>query len=143
MSWPASSARSTWGSTVSSKPMMPGKRSPSARIRASRLSRSSALTDFCSWPDWRSSPRVLGAGGALVIQSRYVLAAGGGNGAGVPADADTPAWQPILSADVEGDTFEAYEGVGRCGVSDDVDVAGGVGEDLVDVHVTRAIGAAR
>src|SRR3954466_786173 len=61
---------------------MPGNRSSFARMRASRLSRSSALTDFCSCPDARRSPRVLGEGGALVIGLRYVRRQPPGQGVG-------------------------------------------------------------
>src|SRR4051812_31333818 len=74
MSWPASSARSTSGSTVSSKPRMPGNASCPALSRASRLSRISALTGLCSWPEARRSPSVRGAGAvfAYVTTPRYV-----------------------------------------------------------------------
>ena len=43
-SWPAIRARSSWGSTVDSKPTMPGHGSRPARRAASRLSRISSLT---------------------------------------------------------------------------------------------------
>ncbi len=76
MSWPASSARSTCGRTVSSKPTMPGKRSPPSLSRCKRLSRSSALTVLCTWPDARNSPIVAGVGEAglevALIGPRYV-----------------------------------------------------------------------
>ena len=49
--------------TVSSKPRMPGKAVSPAASRASRLSRTSALTGLRTWPLARSSPRVVGAGG--------------------------------------------------------------------------------
>src|SRR5690242_11297605 len=58
MSWPASSARSTCGMTVSSKPWRPGQGSSPARSLASRLSRISVRSGLSSWPERRSSPRV-------------------------------------------------------------------------------------
>ena len=65
MSWPASSARSSSGTTVSSNPTIPGNGSTPARSRIRRLSRTSSLTDRCTCPAARSAPRVRGrsAGG--------------------------------------------------------------------------------
>src|SRR3954453_680427 len=56
------SARSTSGTTVSSKPTMPGRVGSPAARRARRLARSSALTGRWVAPLSRSSPRVVGAG---------------------------------------------------------------------------------
>ena len=58
MSWPASSARSTSGTTVSSKPTMPGSDGSPAARRAIRFCRISVLTLRWTCPDARSSPRV-------------------------------------------------------------------------------------
>ena len=61
-SCPASSAVSSSGSTVSSKPTIPGNASSPARSRASRFSRISLLTLRWTWPEARSSPRVVATG---------------------------------------------------------------------------------
>src|SRR3954452_10688972 len=61
-SWPAMSARSTSGSTVSSNPTIPGRLGSPRPSRASRLSRISAFTGRNIAPPARSSPRVRGAG---------------------------------------------------------------------------------
>src|SRR4051794_36356830 len=63
-SCPASKAVSTSGSTVSSKPTIPGNADSPPRIRATRLARSSSLTVRNSWPDARSSASVDTAGGS-------------------------------------------------------------------------------
>src|SRR6478609_7729159 len=62
MSWPAISARSTCGITVSANPWRPGHGSIPSRSRARRLSRSSWRRGLSWWPLSRSWPRVLGAG---------------------------------------------------------------------------------
>src|SRR3954452_20492983 len=68
-SCPASNARSSCGSTVSSNPTMPGNRFDPSRSPASKLSRISALTVLCSWPAERSAASVViaGAGAATVV----------------------------------------------------------------------------
>ena len=65
-SWPAMRARSTSGSTVSSKPTMPGRLGSPRPRRASRLARISALTGRGTAPLARSSPRVVAAGEGVV-----------------------------------------------------------------------------
>ena len=57
-SWPASSAFSSCGSTVSSKPMTPSTSGLPAAMRASAFARTSSLTGRDSQPLARSSPRV-------------------------------------------------------------------------------------
>ena len=71
MSCPASSARWTSGSTLSSKPTMPGKGFSPARSRRTRFARISALTVRGSCPEARSCPMVAGSGW-WVTHSRYV-----------------------------------------------------------------------
>src|SRR3954468_12353884 len=68
-SCPASSARSSCGSTVSSKPTIPGNRFAPSRSPVSKLSRISALTVLWTWPEARSAPSVemAGTGVAAVI----------------------------------------------------------------------------
>ena len=60
MSWPASRAFSSWGSTVSSKPRTPSTRGSPAAMRAAALRRSSSWTGVDSQPEARSSPSVEG-----------------------------------------------------------------------------------
>ena len=62
-SWPASSARSSAGSTVSSKPTMPWKRGSPAAQRLEQVLADLGLDGAVSWPEARSSPRVVGGWG--------------------------------------------------------------------------------
>ena len=61
-SCPAISARSSCGITVSSKPCRPGHGSRPSRSAASRLSRISSRSVFCTCPEARSSPTVVDRG---------------------------------------------------------------------------------
>src|SRR6478736_610429 len=70
MSWPAISARSSCGMTVSSNPCRPGQGSRPSRRAASRLARISWRRCCWTWPAARSSPTVLIVG-AEVTPSRY------------------------------------------------------------------------
>ena len=61
-SCPASNAVSSSGSTVSSKPTIPGKAVSPDRSRSTRLARISSLTVRGVYPVSSSWPRVAGAG---------------------------------------------------------------------------------
>src|SRR3954470_24812181 len=69
MSWPASSARSSWGITVLSNPCRPGQGSRPSRRAARRLSRNSWRNDFWTWPEARSSATMVTAGGEVRLTS--------------------------------------------------------------------------
>ena len=66
-SWPASRAPSSIGSTVSSKPTMPGNAGSPLRSRSSRLARISSLTVRGRYPLSRNAPRVPICGVAWVM----------------------------------------------------------------------------
>src|SRR5262245_33560912 len=94
MSWPASTAFSSWGRTVSSKPITDGMSCSPAAMRRTALRRISFLTGTERQPDARSSPKVVGRGESDIISRSCRFAAGRSGHARSLALRDARSWPP-------------------------------------------------